>query len=131
VVPTSDYAQAVPANISKAKFLFESRCASCHTVGGGDRIGPDLAGVTQRRNQVWLERYLKEPEKVLAEGDVTAKALFEKYNRVNMPNLNLGVDDVSSLLAFLSAQSDPVPAANGFRQTAERDPHPKEHHHHH
>jgi protein SCO1/2 len=131
VVPTSDYAQAVPANMSKARFLFDSKCASCHTIGGGDRIGPDLAGVTQRRNKVWLQRYLTEPEKVLAEGDATAKALFEKYNRVNMPNLNLGADDVSTMLAFLSNQSDRGSAENGFRQTAEKDSHHKEHHHHH
>jgi protein SCO1/2 len=105
VVPTSSYAQATEVKISKAKFMFESRCASCHTIGGGDRIGPDLAGVSERRDLAWLKRYLKEPEKVLAEGDPTAKALFEKYKKVNMPNLNLGTDDVTALIAYLDARS--------------------------
>jgi protein SCO1/2 len=62
-VSTQSHAQATPVNISKAKCMFESRCTSCHTVGGGGRMGPDLAGVTERRDAAWLKRYLKEPEK--------------------------------------------------------------------
>ena len=130
VALTTSYAQATEVNISKAKFLFESRCASCHTIGGGDGIGPDLNGVTARRDSAWLKRYLKEPEKVLAEGDPTAKALFEKYKRVNMPNLNLGVDDVSTMVSYLSAQSDSVTAKAKPSQNAVQTK-PEGHHHHH
>ena len=131
VVPTSSYAQATPVDISKAKFVFESRCASCHTIGGGDRIGPDLLGVTERRDPAWLKRYLKEPEKVLAEGDPTAKVLFEKYNRVNMPNLNLGLDDVSMMLGYLAVQSDAVSAKDKAQQSAGKKNNPEGRHHHH
>jgi protein SCO1/2 len=131
VMPTQSYAQATPVMISKAKFTFESRCASCHTIGGGDRIGPDLAGVTERRDAAWLSRYLKEPEKVLAAGDPTAKALFQKYNRVNMPNLNLGADDVSSLISYLASQSDALSIRGNRQQTAEGKSATQEGHHHH
>lgn len=124
VVPTADYARATPLAIGKARFLFDSKCASCHTIGGGDRIGPDLAGVATRRSPAWLARYLKEPDKVLAEGDPAAQALFERYNKVNMPNLNLGTEDVSALLAYLAA---PPPAP----RTASQDRPPKKHQHHH
>lgn len=130
VALTRDYANATEVNISKAKFLFESRCASCHTVGGGDGIGPDLNGVTARRDPAWLRRYMKEPEKVLAEGDPTAKALFEKYRKVNMPNLNLGTDDIATMVAYLAAQSDAV-AAKAKPQQGAAKANPEEHHHHH
>jgi protein SCO1/2 len=140
VVPTTSYAQAAPVNISKAKFLFESRCSSCHTVGNGDAIGPDLVGVTARRDPAWLRRYLMEPEKVLAEGDPIAKTLFEKYKKVNMPNLNLGTEDVATMVAYLSAQSDAVTAkavtakavtAKAKPQQNAAQPNPEGHHHHH
>src|SRR5215510_2642810 len=34
--------------------LFRKICAPCHTIGVGDRVGPDLRGITRRRDHVWL-----------------------------------------------------------------------------
>lgn len=131
VVATTSYVQATPVNISKAKFVFDSRCSSCHTIGGGDRIGPDLLGVTDRRDPAWLRRYLKEPEKVLAEGDPVATALFEKYKRVNMPNLNLGADDIATIVSFLATQSEVAKANIRLEQSAGKDSIQGGEHHHH
>ncbi|MBC7513855.1 MAG: SCO family protein [Herminiimonas sp.] len=97
------YAQALPVDMGRAEILFQSRCASCHSVGGGDKIGPDLQGVAQRRDPAWLARFIREPEKVLAEGDATAVALFQKYKQVRMPNLRLGDEEVASLVAYIDA----------------------------
>ena len=97
------YAQALPVDMSRAQMLFQSRCASCHTVGGGDKIGPDLQGVAGRRTPAWLSRFIREPEKVLAEGDATALELFRKYRQVRMPNLRLGDEEVASLVAYIDA----------------------------
>jgi protein SCO1/2 len=102
---TAGYADARPSDVGRAQFTFESRCASCHTIGKGDRIGPDLAHVTHRRDAVWLARYLKEPDKVLASGDPIAVGLFNKYNAVRMPNLRLGDEDVDVLLRYIAQQS--------------------------
>jgi protein SCO1/2 len=46
--------------------LFQSRCSACHTIGQGDRVRPDLAGVTTRRERAWLVCYLAVPEPCLA-----------------------------------------------------------------
>lgn len=121
VVPTASYAQARPLDIGKAQFLFESRCASCHSIGGGDRIGPDLNQVTSRRQPAWLTRYLKEPDAVLAEGDPTAVLLFNRYRQVRMPNLRLGDDDVAALLGWLNEKSAKA-SMPGDRITSARDP---------
>ncbi|WP_309679536.1 SCO family protein [Polaromonas sp.] len=99
------YAEARPLDLDKGQFLFQSRCAACHTIGAGDRLGPDLMGVTSRRQRGWLARYLAQPEQMLAEGDPVATSLFKKYRQVRMPNLELGTDDVASLLSYLEARS--------------------------
>jgi protein SCO1/2 len=105
--PTAEpsYAEARPLSMDKGQFLFQSRCAACHTVGGGDRLGPDLLGVTGRRERGWLARYLAQPEQVLAEGDPIAAGLFRQYNQVRMPNLGLGSEDVAALLSYLATRS--------------------------
>ena len=99
------YAEARPLALDKGQFLFQSRCSACHTIGAGDRLGPDLMGVTTRRESGWLARYLAQPEKMLAEGDPIATSLFKKYKQVRMPNLDLGGDDVAALLLHLEARS--------------------------
>jgi protein SCO1 len=99
--PTVDYAQARPVSGVRGELLFQSRCSACHTVGGGDRLGPDLLGVTTRRDQGWLRRYLSEPDKMLKEGDRVAQRLYKQYNEIRMPNLGLGAGDVAALLDYL------------------------------
>jgi protein SCO1 len=107
--PADSYADARPLVIDPAEYLFRSRCTSCHTIGNGDGVGPDLAGVTTRRERGWLARYLVEPDRVLAEGDPIATALHAKYQNIPMPNLKLSQDDVAALLAYLEAQRDASP----------------------
>jgi len=103
-------------------YLFKSRCAACHTVGGGDSIGPDLRGVINVREKTWLSRFIQTPDKVLAEKDPIATALFKKYNGVSMPNLRLGAKDAEALIEYLKKASNadeasaaPAAGANGDR----------------
>ena len=35
--------------------LFKTMCAPCHTIGFGDRVGPDLRGVTIRATSPGLK----------------------------------------------------------------------------
>jgi protein SCO1 len=100
--PAKTYAEAKPVTVHNGQRLFQSKCAACHTVGRGDRIGPDLAGVADRRESAWLARYIAEPDEVLAKGDPIATALYNKYKKIGMPNLRLGSSDVSDLVSFLA-----------------------------
>jgi protein SCO1/2 len=102
--PGKSYEEARPLNVGQGEYLFGSRCGACHTLGQGDKMGPDLAGVTTRRDRTWLARYLAEPDKMLSEGDPIAAALSEKYKNTRMPNLRLGSADVAALLAYLEAR---------------------------
>jgi protein SCO1/2 len=90
----------------RGTYLFKSRCSACHTVGGGDSIGPDLRGVTAVRDHEWLSRFIQAPDKVLAAKDPIATALLKKYNGVTMPNLRLGKVDAEALMEYLRKMSN-------------------------
>ena len=102
------YAAASELSVTKGQYLFSTKCAVCHTIGHGDRVGPDLVGVTHERDKAWLARYLAAPDEMLARGDPIAKALHGKYNHVNMPNMNLPAEDVTALIEYLGEQSAQV-----------------------
>jgi nitrite reductase (NO-forming) len=83
---------------AKGKLAFESKCVLCHSMGGGSKIGPDLQGVTKRRPDAWLTKWLLETEK-MQKGDPVAKELVTKY-RMPMPNPGLKAAEVHDLLKF-------------------------------
>jgi protein SCO1/2 len=109
--PGKSYAEAKPLNMAKGEYLFVTRCGTCHTVGQGDRLGPDLEGVTTRRERAWLTRVVRTPDALLAEGDPVMKALFEKYNRVRMPNQGLAAEEVDAVLGYLEKKAAPARTA--------------------
>lgn len=50
-------------NVQDPAAFYEENCASCHTIGEGAIGGPDLKGVTARRDREWLIHFMLEPEK--------------------------------------------------------------------
>ncbi|MVW87949.1 c-type cytochrome [Pseudomonas sp. PB101] len=98
---------------SNGEELFRTRCASCHSLGPLDgqgiglrSIGPDLIGVTRQRDPEWLNRWIREPDRMLAEKDPIAMELFERYNRISMPNLRLDTKSAQSIIDFLQEETD-------------------------
>lgn len=82
--------------------IFQRYCAACHTIGGGDLIGPDLQGVMERRERAWVEAFIARPDQVLASGDPLAQELLDQY-KLAMPNLGLNETQVAALLTYLEA----------------------------
>lgn len=83
--------------------LFGARCTSCHTIGQGPKIGPDLLGVTDRRKPEWIRTFLTSPGAAIDKGDATALELFNKFNKVRMPEQNLAAQEIDGLIAFFTA----------------------------
>lgn len=103
---------------------FKTKCVSCHTIGGGKLVGPDLKGVTTQRDSAWLKQFIAAPDKVIASGDPIATQLLAEYNNIQMPNLGLSAREVDDLLAYLTAQDGPAGAegAPGTTQPAPAPP---------
>lgn len=110
-------AQAAPPaqSAKEGQAIFQEKCAACHTIGGGKRVGPDLQGVTARRDRAWLMRWIKAPDLMLAAGDPIATQLLKEYNNVPMPNLRLTDPQVEALIAYLE---NPEAAAEASRSAA-------------
>jgi mono/diheme cytochrome c family protein len=108
------YAEAAP--ISKpagtGEYQFRSLCSNCHTIGGGDKIGPDLAVALDTRERAWLIEYTVQPDIVRARNDATARMLAAKYPSVRMPNLYLTVAEVQSIFRFVETQKSRVASAD-------------------
>ena len=88
---------------SRGKTIFDDKCASCHTVGGGDLVGPDLAGVAARRDARWIDRFIREPDVMIREKDPTAIDLLARYSHIAMPNLGIGESAAAALIAYFAA----------------------------
>ena len=115
-------ATAAPSepNAQKGKLAFESKCLACHSIGGGDKMGPDLYGVTKRYDDAWLTRWLKSPEEMM-KTDPRAKASLEKW-KVPMPNQGLSDEEIKPYIAYFKwadlnlkpqGKAQPQPAVPG------------------
>ena len=82
----------------KGKLAFESKCLACHSIGGGDKLGPDLLGTTQRNDAAWLTRWLKSPEQMM-KTDAKAKEMLKKW-KIPMPDQGLSDEEIKQYLAY-------------------------------
>jgi hypothetical protein len=83
--------------------IFKSLCAACHSIGKGKLIGPDLAGVTKRREESWLIRQIKDPEALIDEKDPIALQLLKESDDVPMASLDLDDAQVAAVIEFLKS----------------------------
>jgi protein SCO1/2 len=95
------YAEVREGGYDQGATLFRRHCAACHTTGRGDSVGPDLAGVTRSRPRDWLRRFIQHPDRMLAEGDPLATALYAKYRQLPMPKQDLTDAEVDTLIEYL------------------------------
>jgi protein SCO1 len=110
--PVRKYDEVASLNLNQGQYLFATRCAACHTIGHGDKIGPDLRGITSVRERGWLARMIQAPDTLLEERDPIALELFARYKQVIMPNQRLGEEETSKIIEFLKSQSA-VPGTAG------------------
>ena len=83
----------------RGKKLFQERgCAACHSIGKGKITGPDLLGVTKRRDEEWLKKWLKSPDTMIMT-DPIAKEMLGVY-MVPMPNLGLNDEEIDVLIDY-------------------------------
>lgn len=103
----------------KGENLFKTTCAACHTIGKGLLVGPDLKNTNEKYPEEWLLKWIKSSQTMVKEGDETAVALFEKYNKVPMPdNPSFTDEDIKEILAYIKTKSEEQPQASAAPATA-------------
>ena len=102
---------AQPLAAQEVEQFFKSTCAACHTIGNGPLVGPDLKGVTGRRDRAWLVRFIPAPIKVIESGDPYVLQLQKDSHGLVMPSLpTLTPALVNSLIDYIESQSGTAPA---------------------
>lgn len=110
--------------------IFQSQCAACHTIGSGRLVGPDLAGVTERRTQTWLTSFIQSSQSLVKSGDADAVAMFEQFGGIIMPDFPLADTKVNELLAYISgtgSNADAIADQTSDQEPAKPEPRSVEH----
>jgi protein SCO1/2 len=105
--------------------MFKKICAPCHTIGVGDRVGPDLRGVTARRDRAWLTRYIQNPAQMRAQKDPIALSLTAKYPAVRMPAMGVAENDAADLLSYMEEVTSRLGETQG---SSPEQPYSHDHH---
>jgi len=101
----------LPPPAERGEGIFQQKCSACHTVGGGRSVGPDLAGVTSKRDRAWLVRIITAPGALFDSGDPEAKKLLEEFRGIRMPDLKIAAEEAVAILAYLAAAGPPPATA--------------------
>ena len=85
--------------VATGKGIYELKCLACHKLTDEKLVGPGWAGVTKRREPVWVINMITNVDMML-EKDPEAQKLLEQC-LVRMPNQNITEADARSLLEFM------------------------------
>ena len=112
--------------------MFKKICAPCHSIGVGDRVGPDLRGMSARRDRAWLTSFIRNPHKMRAQNDPLAIELAAKYPGVRMPTLGVSENDAADLIGYVEEVTSRLAETQGssVEQPHSHDHHQSQHHRH-
>ncbi len=96
-------------NATNGERLWKSRkCNNCHKLTEKKKVGPGVKGVTKRRSEGWLIKWLKNPQLTWEENDAETRKLrkwkkgLEKAKKTKMRiKKKLTDQEVSDLIAFM------------------------------
>ncbi len=102
---------------------FKQMCTACHTINGGNLVGPDLANVQERRSDEWLQKFIKSSQTLVNSGDPDAVAVFEQFNKMVMPDAPFTDDQIGAVIVYIKAASggSEEAADTGGQETAETE----------
>lgn len=117
----------ISAHAQNGEAVFKQNCSACHSVGKGRLVGPDLKGVTSKRTEEWLTKFIKSSQGLIKSGDADAKAIFEEFGKITMPDQNLADADIKAIIEFIKSKSPAeeiaqTPAQETISQATQQEP---------
>jgi len=82
------------ADIEKGKAVYAANCAICHTINGGNALGPDFNIVSYTRTKEEIEHYAKDPYSLAEAFGYSANA---------MPTLPLEDQEFKDVADYISS----------------------------
>lgn len=93
-----------PERVAAGEALFTERgCVACHKIGEGRLVGPDLAGVHERREYAWFRAMVMNPDSMIR-NDAVARQLYAEY-ATPMTFMNVSSDEVAALWDYIRDRS--------------------------
>jgi len=109
-----DKKSAIDGDVALGENLFKQNCTQCHAINEVV-VGPALKGISKRRKMDWISAFVKNSQKVIKGGDPYATALYDKFNKTEMPPFpQFSDDDIKGIVAYIeTAQEAAAPAEGG------------------
>ncbi len=118
-VTTPKVSTKVDPKVKQGKKLFKANCAACHKLKG-KLVGPELGGITDKREKKWLHAWIKDNNALRKSGDALAKQVFEENNKMPMtPFPQLSEEEIDALLAYFKVGDVKKVVAKGGEQETE------------
>lgn len=98
-IKSLDVPETIDADLaSKGSELFKNLCSACHKM---DKkfIGPEIAGVTERRSPEWVMNMILNPQEMIQK-DPIAKKLLVESNMAVMANQGLTEDQARAIYEY-------------------------------
>lgn len=95
----------LPVVAQNGEATFKQVCGACHSIGKGKLVGPDLKDVHKKRKEEWILKFVKGSQALIKSGDADAKAIFDEFGGMIMPDQNLSDADIKAVIAYIGEQS--------------------------
>ena len=85
------------------------KCKNCHKMSEKKKVGPGLAGVTGKRSEAWMKKWLADPQAVWEENDAETQELrkwkkgADTAKKTKMKIKKLSDSEIDDLIAYMKA----------------------------
>jgi len=84
------------------------KCKNCHNLDGKKKVGPGLAGVTGKRSEAWLVKWMTDTSGTWDDGSAETEAMkkdhgLEKQKKTKMKAAKVSEEEAKEIIAYLKA----------------------------
>lgn len=83
------------------KAIFKASCSSCHSATDKKMTGPGLRGVTKKRSEEWLQKWVTNSIDFVKSGDADAVAIAAEFNNMPMPPFALSNEEIKAVFVYV------------------------------